>query len=282
MKKFINLILSRLIKLVNKLSLEDQMTIASLTYNESGSYLVYYLNNEKLESHKQALKGIYITLMNNERFLEFGFNKVIIVTAITYEEEFSFHHNVLITNTTTFEEYYTTVKDIIMTNYEDGDPIDVVPMFKVMVWNMDEFKNKKIKITRNATNTSNGFQTTPPKETGKKSSSFKQTPMNSVSSKRLFSSYIKPIKASKINSTVKNFATMDIETINLNNNQVPIAISIAYLNAQQVIKTKVFLIDNNLFKSQPNDSIDLLWKEYFDFISENNKLFKTIFVHNLG
>lgn len=148
-------IMSSLIKMFNniisKLNMKDQMSITSLTYNDSGRFLVYILNNENLDSHKQVLQNIFTTLMNNERFIEFGSKKVIIVSALINGSEFAFHHNVLITNLTTFSEYYNTIKDAIISNYEDGYPVDVIPEFKVRVWNMDELSNKKIKITKDAT-----------------------------------------------------------------------------------------------------------------------------------
>lgn len=85
--------------------------------------------------------------MSNQRFLKFGKYKVIIVTAIIDGVEFSFHHNILITNNTTFEEYYHLVKDIIVNNYEVGYPVEVIPLFRVIVWNLNNYKNKKIKLT---------------------------------------------------------------------------------------------------------------------------------------
>jgi hypothetical protein len=51
--------------------------------------------------------------MNNERFLTFGSNKVIIITGVVNNNEYSFHHNVLINNDTLFEDYYEQVKDYI-------------------------------------------------------------------------------------------------------------------------------------------------------------------------
>lgn len=63
--------------------------------------------------------------------------------------EFSFHHNVLVTNDTLFIEYYNQVKDRLNQYYEDGYPVDVIPTFKVRVWNMDMLENSNIKINQN-------------------------------------------------------------------------------------------------------------------------------------
>jgi hypothetical protein len=56
--------------------------------------------------------------MNNDRFIKFGENKVIITSSVIHGSEYSFHHNVLITNKTTFEEYYNQVIDYIDSHYD--------------------------------------------------------------------------------------------------------------------------------------------------------------------
>jgi hypothetical protein len=88
--------------------------------------------------------------MNNERFIHFGFNKVIITSSVINHNEFSFHLNVLITNNTTFDEYYNQVIDYIDFYYDSGNSngINIIPAFKVKEWNMDNYLNKSIKFTR--------------------------------------------------------------------------------------------------------------------------------------
>jgi hypothetical protein len=113
---------------------EPPISILSTTYHDNGRFLVYILNNNYLQAHKEVLSSIYLTLMTNEKFLSFGKKKIIIITALTNDgTEYSFHHNVLLTNNTSFEDYYDSVKDIINTNYKDGYQIDVVPRFTVRV-----------------------------------------------------------------------------------------------------------------------------------------------------
>jgi hypothetical protein len=88
--------------------------------------------------------------MNNERFIHFGFNKVIITSSVINHNEYSFHLNVLITNNTTFDEYYNQVIDYIDLHYdsENSYGIEIIPAFKVKVWNMDNYLNKSINLTR--------------------------------------------------------------------------------------------------------------------------------------
>jgi len=81
--------------------------------------------------------------------------KVIIISALIDGVEFSFHHNVLITNDTLFIEYYNQVKDRLNQYYEEGYPVDVIPTFKVRVWNMDMLENQNIKINQNTFTSSN-------------------------------------------------------------------------------------------------------------------------------
>jgi hypothetical protein len=136
--KFIIKIFTYLIKLlkrvVEKIRTESPISILSISHHEKGRFLVYILNNNLLQAHKEVLRSIYLTLMTNKRFLSFGKKKVIIITALTNDGgEFSYHHNVLLTNDTSFEEYYDSVKEIINTNYEHGYQMDVVPRFKIRV-----------------------------------------------------------------------------------------------------------------------------------------------------
>jgi hypothetical protein len=244
-----------LIYITSKLDTKKAMTILYTAYNDNGRYLLYSLSNNNLSNRKKVLYNIYTSLMSDERFRSFGNKKVIIVSGIVDGNEFNFHHNILISNNTTFEEYYNNVKNIINNLYDEGYQVDVIPSFKVMVWNMDEFSNRKIKITKDATTLN----------------------YNKIS-KRMFSSYIKPIKAQNINASTASFASMDIETISHNGIQIPIAISLAYSDNL----SRIFLIDDILFNINPSKALDNLWLDFFDFITKNPKIFKTLFVHNLG
>jgi hypothetical protein len=104
----------------------------------------------KLKNNSQFLFYRYTSLMNNERFIHFGFNKVIITSSVINHNEFSFHLNVLITNNTTLDEYFNQVIDYIELYYDSGNShgINIIPAFKVKEWNMDNDLNKSIKFTR--------------------------------------------------------------------------------------------------------------------------------------
>ena len=146
-------ILYYLNKLNNYLNREHSLKLISLSYSQSGRYLIYNYHNSSLKNHREVLFNLYTSLMNNDRFIKFGFNKVIITSAVILSSEYSFHHNVLITNNTAFDEYYNQVIDYIDLHYnsEDSYGVDIIPAFKVKVWNMDNYLNKKIKINNNNT-----------------------------------------------------------------------------------------------------------------------------------
>jgi len=250
-------------KMAVRLSSDSGIEIIRTTYNDKGRFILFHLSNSHLESHKSVLRGIFTTLMRNDQFKKFGNNKVIIVSAIINNEEFSFHHNVLINNLTTFSDYYEKVRDTIKTNYEKGYSTDIIPQFKVRVWNMDEFSNRKIKITRDATTKKISYDNVP------------------LSFKRMYSSFIKPIKAQNLDPGMSQFATMDIETVNVKGFQMPIAISLCYSNLTG-IQSKIFIVNPSKFSKSPEKATEVLWNDLFKFITDNSGLFKNIFVHNLG
>jgi len=185
-----------------------------------------------LLNHKEVLRGIYNTLMNDETFINFGKYKVIIVSAIVGEDEFNYNHNILITNNTTFEQYYNKVKDILTTHLKHGYQIDNVQRFKVLVWNMDSLANKNIKITSSTIkNYKPGNQ------------SVKTQIRNIYTSRVVSKNNISLNNFTPLNDkifTPSYFATMDIETMVFNGKQIPVAISIQLPNKD----CKIFILDS--------------------------------------
>lgn len=190
-----------------------------------------------------------------------GSKKVIIITALIDGREFNFHHNVLITPNTSLQEYLAAVEDSIVQLYNDRYPIDVVPYFMVKVWNMDMVSNKNIKINRT-----------------KKTKKSKNVRTYHTDSKDSHSknNYIRPLGAKDAKNKI--FSTMDLETMDFNGVQHPVAISIAY----NVNESKLFLIDKDLITKDLDTAVSKLWEDYWNFILKNSQHFKCIFVHNLG
>jgi len=96
---------------------------------------------------------------------------------------------------------------------------------------------------------------------------------------RTYSTYSKSVINPLTPKLIKlsNFATMDIETISINNNQIPICITSCINPAKTA---NLFLIDPILLNSNLELSVSKLWESYFNYLS-NNKV-STIFVHYLG
>jgi len=161
---------------------------------------------------------------------------------------------------------------------------------------MDLYANKKIKITKDTT-TGRNILTMTDKEV---INDLKKRNQKMLEGKRFYSttkddrylSYITPLKTTtkkSINQCLGNdkviiktsdplpFISMDIETMEINSEEVPISISIKTFN-----KTKLFIIDpSKLIGSTKDMAVSDLWNEFFYFILLNyNK--HTIFVHNLG
>jgi hypothetical protein len=172
--------------------------------------------------------------MSDETFKNFGKYKVIIVSAMIDGEEFNYHHNILITNNTSFDQYYNKVKDIIATHFNEGYQIDTVQLFKILVWNMDSLSNKNIKITSSTIkNYKPGTQNNKIKIRGIHSSSIINKNINLN---------LNPLTLLKKEHLLKDFATMDIETMIYNNKQIPVAISIYLSN----LGCKIFLLDSTI------------------------------------
>nr|YP_009739386.1 DNA polymerase 2 [Tricholoma terreum]QIC20230.1 DNA polymerase 2 [Tricholoma terreum] len=216
--------------------------------------------------------------MNNERFINFGFNKVIITSSIINSAEYSFHHNVLITNNTTFDEYYNQVIDYIDSHYDSEDNsygIEIIPAFKVKVWNMDNYLNKKIKINKN-----NTIQISQKRNYSTKNNILKLIQKRYYSSTAKINSNISPIKNNIVTGIANPISAMDIETIEFNDNQYPVAITLSYIDNGYQIKNELFLIDFDLLLIDTDKALNNLWYDYITYITNNS--IKYIFVHNLG
>jgi hypothetical protein len=150
----INKIISNLNRFNNSLNKKYELKLISLTYDDSARFLLFEFSNNNLKNYRQLLGSIYTTLMNHDRFLNFGFNKVIITSAVIFNKEYSFHHNVLINNNTTFDEYFEQVSNYIDMHYDEDNNygVDVIPIFRIKVWNMDNHTNRNIKLTKTAGN----------------------------------------------------------------------------------------------------------------------------------
>ena len=91
---------------------------------------------------------------------------------------------------------------------------------------------------------------------------------------------IKPLKIPKnINKIL--IAPIDLETIELNNNQIPVSISFSYILNNEIF-TIFELINHNLLLENPEQAIKLLWFNFMNKINDLSLHKIVIFSHNLG
>ena len=223
--------------------------------------------------------------MNNVDFTSFGKHKVVIITALVGDIEYNFHPNVYLSNNTRFEEYYDNVKRFVDKHYTSASSHiylnDIIPMFSVKVWDMDNMKNANIKRTvvsrplfKRYYSTGNSIDQLliSPRIKNKKE-------LNDIND-----GLISPYEI-KNPPSIKPFGTMDVETMNINNKQVPIAISMCFSmpfdpNCKTEPKTRFFIINRKLLKVDVHKAVLDLFTRYFKYVAQLPP--HTIFVHNLG
>lgn len=293
------------------------LQLLSVDYSKSLRSLDFTMSNPELIEGKQLFRAIYNTLMFSEDFIEFGVNKIIILSCTLMDNKnYNLHANTLINNETSFEDYYSTIESSLSNYYnlEHGYNFENIARFIVKVWNVDDKRNLKIKhsLNGNITYTAIGDNILP-HPLGKivsPTNIFSNTAMlctaGSVISNNKFGirTYITSavnrhwskgkitplslynIKGNLKQQFVKPIFTMDIETMKINNVQIPVAISSSG-EVNGLLENKIFIIDSTLLKSNIEQALKQLWNQYFKYL-ENvlqkdvtlNKL--TIFAHNLG
>jgi|SRR5580692_1309675 len=211
------------------------------------------INNNFLEGDT-LFKGIYQTLMNDKDFIDFGFQKIIILSVVLgNNNEHNLHSNILIENNTTFDDYYLFVSKELSkyNNLQYGYHNQEILRYVVMCWNVDNHKNLKIKQTYNAVLARDVNPKIKQLYANNNLQSIRTFSSSAVLSK-WYKGLIKPISLFNKKGILKQkyakpFFTMDIETINFNNIQIPIAISSCGFHNDKV-DTQLFLIDHILLK----------------------------------
>ena len=227
------------------------------------------VNNNNLES-EELFRGIYETLMSNKEFINFGYQKIIILSAVlATNQEYNLHSNILIDNETTFEQYYKEVSNELSNynNLQYGYHNELIVRFVVLCWNVDNDRNLNIKQTHNAI-------------TGLRSKNNNKLLNNNPQSIRTFTTsavlskwykgLINPISVYNKKGILKQqFAkpifTMDLETMKFNNIELVIAISSCGLH-NGIIENKIFIIDHKLLLINQELALKQLWNSYFNYL----------------
>jgi hypothetical protein len=193
----------------------------------------------------------------------------------------------------------------------DSYPYESVRMISFDVWNMDIYANRRIRINR-ITNTvsdmktgekikhslifnsnsafnnqdvinKRGFHTSVSRYTSVSSEIITPTPIITPTEVNTPTEEItptkKPVKNAigllKKSKKIDIFGTGDIETVNINNVQVPISISTCYDG-----ETNYFEVDHSLMLTDSKTAVQNMFNDYFEFIFKQKA--KIIFYHNLG
>jgi hypothetical protein len=291
---FLSLILIQILTYQNK-SLTT-LKVLETNHDVNMRCLKFTMSNNNYLEGENLFKGIYQTLMDNEQFINFGFNKIIILSVtLSNNREYNVHSNTLIANDTTFEDYYLFVSTELSNynNLQYGYHNEEILKYNVLCWNADDIKNSKIKQTHNTLLAKGvspkiknikkqGFQTM---------RTFTTSAINNAQ-RNWFKGLIKSIslvtkKGILKQKYTKPIFTMDLETINLNGVEVVIAISsCGFFNHK--LDVQIFLIDHILLQNNPELALQQLWNKYFTYLKNvidvevilEGKL--TVFAHNLG
>ena len=85
---------------------------------------------------------------------KFGNNKSVLAQTVINGKTYSLHHNIKINNKTTAKEYWNLIKNSIQLNYNKDYLIEVYPIIKLVIYNLDDKRNKNITIHKDNSNMS--------------------------------------------------------------------------------------------------------------------------------
>ncbi len=265
---FINKILDILNNAIHS-KLSDLLVIEPLKlidkeFDKISKFTLFTYENNKLLDHKYLFVALFSALILEEEFKKIG-KKIIIVSISKEDKTFYIHKNIIIDENTTIDNYLEKIKNSIQAFYESGYPITTFNILQVKLWDYTPYYPMK----RKNSSTSNSIY--------QLRRSFHASSLISAN-KDLH--LIKPLKTSK-NINKKLIATIDLETIELKNTQIPISISFSYFLNNQLI-TIFELIDYNLLLENPEEAIKSLWLKFMNKINDLNLHNCIIFSHNLG
>jgi hypothetical protein len=199
------------------------LKILETQYNKSMRCLSIVMeNHELIDDNEELFQAIHNTIQECDEFINFGNEKIIILSCILENhKEVNLHSNVLINNLTSFEEYYDSISDD-MDNYSNlqyGYNSQLIIKFIVKAWDVSNLKNVRIKTTHNAITIER-----------KSVRSYSTVASTFLTKKDWSKGLITPLslfdkKGKLMLDHPKAIFTMDIETIKLNGFQTPIAIS---------------------------------------------------------
>ena len=149
-----------------KLELELITTNTVTDNNDEIRRMDFHFNNFQSLEGDNTIEGIYNSLFNNEDFINTFTNRsiVIITSGKQYNPDvsFNYHPNVYLPSgiETSYLDYFNKVVGFIKNRYdESGYVLNLIPEFKVSVWDISHMRNKTVK-TLKAGNGKSHFSTT--------------------------------------------------------------------------------------------------------------------------
>ena len=245
--------------LYNILNIEP-LNLINKEYDENSKCTIFTFENNYLLDHKNLFSALFTGLSLQPEFLKEG-KKIMIVSISKEDKTFYIHKNIIIDENTSVYNYLEKIKHSIQTFYESGYPISTFNILQVKLWNYQS--NSLIK--------------------GKKDSIHKfrrSFHTSSIINGNRDTNLIKPLKTPQ-NINKMMIATIDLETIELNNNQLPISISFSYILNEKLI-TIFELIDHNLLLKNHDEAVKSLWFNFMNKLNNLNLNKCVIFSHNLG
>lgn len=231
-------------------------------YNRVGKFTQFTFENNKLLDHKYLFAALFASLISHDEFEKIG-KKILIVSISKEEQTFHIHKNIIIDENTSISNYLDKIENHIQAFYESGYPITTFNVLHVKLW--DYNFQSRIK----GQNTNNSIH--------KFGRSFHNS---SLISNNKDLNLISPLKTPKVINKI-SIAAIDLETVKVNNDQLPVSISFSYIFKGE-IKTIFELIDLNQLLENPDKAIGMLWLNFMNRLNNLNLHKCVIFSHNLG
>jgi hypothetical protein len=260
--KILNLLNNRVNNMLYEITMVEPLNLISKDKNGVNKYtLLTYENNELLD-HKNVFIALFKGLMLEPEYQHIG-KKILIVSLVKKDKTYFVHKNIIIDENTTVDTYIDKIKYNIQSFYESGYPISEFPILQIKLWDYTtNSSGKRLSTSNSIYQFGRGFHT------------------SSVNSKIKYDNSIKPLPQPKI-LIRGEIATLDLETIEFNGNQLPISISFSYISDCEII-TIFELIDYKLLLKSSDEAVKLLWLTFISKLNEMNFGKITIFTHNLG
>jgi len=261
--KILDIINNRINNVIYDLTVIEPLKLINTEYNEDDKSTIFTYENNFLLDHKNLFSALFAGLILQPEFKKIG-KKIMIVSILSEDKTFYIHKNIIIDENTTIYNYLDKIKHGIQTFYDSGYPLTIFQLLQIKLWNYEPktiLRGKKNISTNNSIHKfSRGFHS------------------SCVNNKNM--NVIKPLKTPQTVHKMK-IGAIDIETIEFNYIQIPVAITFSY-NINKKIFTIFKLINSDLLLKDSDKAVKLLW---LDFMNELNnlKLNKIIiFSHNLG